>query len=91
MAGYDLNYIEAAHKHSGCHYEEIKQSKLCGCFYCLTILKPEEITEWLEEPNEKGLTAFCPNCDIDAVIGDKSGLPVTDIKFLKEMQEYWFS
>ena len=29
------------------------------------------------------------NCDIDSVIGDSSGFPITK-EFLKKMNEYWF-
>lgn len=35
-------------------------------------------------------TALCPHCGIDALIGDASGLPVTDAAFLLEMHAHWF-
>jgi len=39
----------------------------------------------------KGSTALCPICYIDAVIGSKSGYPVDEQEFLEEMNEHWLS
>ena len=36
-----------------------------------------------------GLTALCPYCVIDAVIGEGAGYPLTE-EFLKKMNAYWF-
>lgn len=91
MAVFDIKYIEAAHKHCSHHFQEIQESELCGCFCCLNVFKPEDINEWYEEPHKKGLTACCPKCGIDSVLGSKSGLPVSEKQFLNEMNEYWFS
>lgn len=80
-----------AHKHSSKHREEILKSDLCGCFYCEAIFTPFEIEEWVDEDkNNIGQTALCPKCSIDSVIGSKSGFPVNDKEFLKEMHKYWF-
>jgi hypothetical protein len=78
--------LEAAHKHSDRHRAEIEASELCGCFYCLTTFRPDEITEWVDE----GQTAICPNCPVDAVIGSASGVSLTQ-EFLRKMHAYWFS
>jgi hypothetical protein len=78
-----------AHKHSIYHREEILRSTICGCFYCLAIFPPNEITEWIDVRDGQGTTAMCPYCDIDSVIGDASGFPITKA-FLKEMNEHWF-
>jgi hypothetical protein len=48
-----------------------------------------KITEWIDGPGAEG-TALCPNCGIDSVIGDASGLPVADAGFLDEMNAHWF-
>jgi len=45
-----------------------------------------EIT-WQDETDD---TAMCPYCGIDAVIGERSGIPITK-QFLKGMREYWFT
>lgn len=63
------------------------QDQRCGCFYCLKIFHPNEIIEWIDEP---GKTALCPFCEIDSVIGESSGFPIT-VEFLQQMQQYWFS
>lgn len=75
-----------AHTHSSKNREELLNSQKCGCFYCLEIFPPSEITEWLAE----GVgTALCPYCGIDSVIGDNAGYPLTK-NFLKEMHLHWF-
>jgi hypothetical protein len=76
-----------AHDHCFHNRKELEASQICGCCYCLSIFKPNEIHEWLD--HEAPGTAFCPKCSIDAVIGDKSGFPITE-KFLKQMNEHWF-
>ena len=79
-----------AHKHCIRHRDEILGSKVCGCFYCLETFPPSEIHEWTDFSGDGiGQTAICPKCGIDAVIGDKSGYPVT-WAFLEKMQAYWF-
>jgi hypothetical protein len=83
-------YLEAAHKHSNFHKKEILKSDICGCFYCKKTFLPTEIRGWCDESNLKGSTALCPKCGIDSVLGSKSGYPVGDVEFLKEMNDHWF-
>lgn len=80
------NEVLAAHKHSHLHRAEIEKSEKCGCFYCLRIYPSSEIVDW----TDVGDTAICPYCDIDSVIGDSAGFPITK-EFLKEMKDYWFN
>ncbi|GBU23779.1 hypothetical protein R83H12_00397 [Fibrobacteria bacterium R8-3-H12] len=87
-AKFDLSEdIIKAHKYSSNHKASLKKDDLCGCFYCLKIFKPNEITEWTDE--ESGGTALCPYCEIDSVIGKKSGYPITE-EFLRAMKKHWF-
>ena len=87
-----------AHRHSSHHRTELLASGKCGCFYCLAIFEPTEITEWIDEPHGledasrrgNGQTALCPKCRIDSVIGDKSGYPLNE-HFLRRMHAHWFS
>ena len=79
------DYIKA-HEFSSDHKEQILKDEKCGCFFCLRIFNPNEIVDWIED--EKG-TAICPYCDIDSVIGESSGYPITK-EFLKKMKEYYF-
>ena len=66
--------------------EDILSSEKCGCFYCLTIFKPSEITEW----TDWGKTPICPYCGIDSILVSKSGYPV-EKEFLEKMHSHWFS
>lgn len=42
----------------------LEHDKRCGCFHCLKVFDTKEL-EWVDF----GLTALCPYCGIDAVIG----------------------
>lgn len=84
------DYI-VAHKYSSNHRKDVLNSQICGCFYCLKIFKPNEISDWIDE-NEKGTgqTALCPKCGIDSVIASNSGFPITS-DFLEKMRTHWFA
>ena len=86
---YNAN-LESAHKRSSGHLDEVVNSDLCGCFYCCETFPPAEIKEWIDERDGVGMTALCPRCGIDSVIGSRSGFTLTP-EFLREMYEYWFS
>lgn len=64
----------------------IQESRVCGCFYCLAIFQPQEITDWFDD----GKTAVCPKCSVDSVIGSASGFEITS-EFLKQMREKYFA
>lgn len=82
--------LEEAHKHSSNHKNELKESEVCGCFYCCKTFKYEDITYWCYHGKDVGdTTACCPYCDIDSVIGSKSGFPI-EKTFLKQMKKRWF-
>jgi hypothetical protein len=83
------NPIIVAHRHCSDHRNEIMASEECGCFYCLSTFSPAEITDWVDEIDEMGTTAMCPHCGIDAVIGSRSGYPITQ-EFLGAMKKHWF-
>ncbi len=77
--------VVSAHRHCTGNKDELKRSTVCGCFYCRSIYSPDEITDYID----RSTTALCPRCGIDSVIGDASGLPVTE-EFLTRMNRYWF-
>ena len=64
--------LEEIHKASSGHEKALSESKVAGCFYCMTIYNADIITEWICDPPGMGLgegrTAHCPNCWIDAVL-----------------------
>lgn len=78
-----------AHKMSGYGKNEIKDSKMCGCFYCCRTYPTQEALDHQEVWASKNLL-ICPHCGIDAVIWDTSGFPATDDDFLKKMRIFWF-
>ncbi len=68
--------IAAAQKHAVNNQDEIEASDECGCYHCLEIFSKSEIEDWTE--GEEGVTAVCPKCDVEAVIGDAAGLALTE-------------
>lgn len=84
------NYIQA-HEFCHNHMNRLQRDRVCGCFFCLEIFHPSEITEWIIEDMRAIDSArpFAPYCGIDSVIGESSGYPITK-NFLKMMQHHWF-
>ena len=91
------DYIRA---HDFCTFnrEQFSQDEPCGCFYCLDIFTVRDIKEWIPEEHPESVTymdkknlvtAVCPHCGIDSVIGASSGFPITK-EFLQKMHDYWF-
>ncbi len=78
--------IVLAHQYCSNHKEQLLKDSNCGCFYCLEIFNPKEISDWVMDTSG---TAICPYCDIDSIIGESSGYPITK-DFLEKMREYWF-
>lgn len=80
-----------AHRFSGSNQPELSKGEKCGCFYCLKIFNSKEITNYLTGDNDcdRDGTAFCPYCEIDSVIGESSGYPITK-EFLTAMNKKWF-
>ena len=81
----DCRILET-HKFCSNHKNELLHDQKCGCFFCLAIFDPKEITAWVEDTEG---TAICPYCGVDSVIGESSGFPVTKA-FLSKMKAYWF-
>lgn len=77
---------EKIYKHSIHNRPDVLRSELCGCFCCLHIFTPAAIDEWCDNQS----TAICPNCGIDAVLGDASPTPKIDKELLKAMRDYFF-
>ena len=79
------------HHHTIHNKTDILKSETCACFYCFKTFSPEDIDEWIDDCDEDSIpTAVCPLCGIDTVIGDASGLPITDASFLEHMHFYGF-
>ncbi len=82
--------LKAAHKASIFHRAQIEKRKICGCFYCETVFAPDSVEDWTDtnKPMDQW-TALCPECGIDAVIGDASGFALAPA-FLLAMKQHWF-
>jgi hypothetical protein len=78
--------LESAHRASTGHRHLMDKSELCGCFYCLSVFKPNLIRRWID----RDTTALCPECGIDSVVPSAAGFPIT-VEFLKAMHDRWFS
>ena len=84
-----LSY-ERAKTYSRYNRGEIKNDNICGCYHCESIFSPQKIVEGCAETcGGDDVTALCPNCGIDSVIGGGSGYPITT-EFLKAMRKYAF-
>ena len=59
-------------RHASDHQRRVRAARQCGCYHCLALFSPAEITEWIEPvPGQSGeATALCPQCGIDAVLPD---------------------
>jgi len=75
--------IKNLSKYSKKNKNYLKESKKCGCYFCLNIFEPKNIKEW----TDNGETAICPFCHVDSVIDDSQNL---NKEFLEEASKYWF-
>lgn len=82
---YDDDALCEAHRHTANNREEIERSQFCYCICCQTYCKPSEIDDYVDG----GITAICPNCDCDAVIGDACGIKLTD-ELLEALNKKYF-
>ena len=78
---------QAFHDATTHNRESIERSKRCGCYYCGYIFPASEITD--DNYIDEGTTACCPNCDMDTVYGDASGIQLTP-EHLKKLHRKWF-
>lgn len=66
---------------------EIVQSKECGCYFCRHHYDARKVNDWISD--ERGVSALCPECGMDAVVGDASGLDISKEK-LKTLNLYFY-
>ena len=74
----------SAHLHCFENRDLVQSSWKCACFGCMSSFTPDEIIEW----HDGGLTAFCPDCQMDTVLADSSGISI-EKPFLETMNELW--
>ena len=68
-----VDELKSIHEFSFKNEQSIRASELCGCFYCQKIFPSIDVlTVDMIEERDGMLTAICPICSIDAVLGDAS-------------------
>ncbi len=82
--------VRAALKHAANNEDEVKASDQCGCFHCLEIFDASEIEDWVETEGAHSQSAVCPHCDVESVIGDAAGYPLTE-EFLTALRDVQFA
>ncbi len=81
----ELDYRKL-HKLSVSNRADIEKSENCGCFHCLRTFRSEEVKEWCDP---HGVTALCPFCGIDSVLGDAQDIDLTP-EMLRNMHSRYF-
>jgi hypothetical protein len=87
--------LDSIHKYAGQHRALLARSDRAGCFYCRTMFNPSEIVDWIDGRQvdtgntDKGVTALCPRCGIDAVLPSAAPIPLSE-DLLTSMHQYWF-
>lgn len=66
---------------------EILNSDVCSCIFCCQTYSARLVKDWVSDT--KGNNAICPNCGIDAVVGDSSGYTF-DKKRLRAINLHFF-
>ena len=82
-------YYGLASRASFENWNSVKESHMCGCYYCGHIFPSSQVTDADWVPDRHGRTVTCPYCGIDSVIGDTAGIPIQE-DVLQELYEYWF-
>lgn len=66
---------------------DVLHSTKCSCLFCRQTYDARKINDWVNDKN--GVTALCPECGMDAVVGDASGF-VLDHDTLKALNLAYF-
>jgi hypothetical protein len=86
---------ESLHRYSSRNRPLLELSDRAGCFHCLSLFDPNEITDWIDGSQVEtgdtadGVTALCPRCGIDSVLPSTAPISLTK-DLLSEMNAHWF-
>lgn len=71
------------------NHDSVGRSVMCGCYFCCSVFPSSEVTmeDWIQDRH--GMTAVCPRCHIDSVLGDATGIPISK-EALEEFRDYSF-
>lgn len=79
--------LEELIEHSTNNDLEILQSHKCSCLFCRHTVDAREVQDWVSD--EHGVSAICPECGMDTLIGDASGMSFTKEE-LREINMTYF-
>lgn len=85
MFEFSAEKLSELYKTSFRNKNDVMQSEICGCFYCLSVFKSTQVVKYVDA----GQTALCPSCSVDSVLCDKIA-PING-KVLFEMYVKHFS
>jgi hypothetical protein len=68
--------------------DTIQKSNNAACYCCLCHFKASQVEEYVDDDD---VTAICPLCGVDAVLGDATGLPIHDLEYLQAMHTFGFT
>ena len=77
-----------ARTHCTGNRRELESSVQARCIYCTQTFAPDKIVEWITDSSSE--SAVCPHCDVDAVIGSASGIPLQDDQLFADLRKHWF-
>lgn len=69
MSNVDEQKLKELHDRAAKNDTEILNSDVCSCFFCRQTYSARDVQDWITE--DDGVTAICPICGMDAVIGDR--------------------
>ena len=92
----ESEFEDAWHRTSWNH-TQVVNSKVCVCLGCENFFMPSQV-KWrapkqysqrtLSAAPASEMTALCPNCGQELVLGDFSGYPIQDPGFLRALTDY---
>ena len=69
------------------NWDEIENSQLCGCLNCGKVYPTDIVEECFGEMESDELTAICTFCHETYLVGEASGLKITEDIF-KKLKEF---
>jgi hypothetical protein len=70
-------------EHTKSNEDEVLKSDECGCVSCSAVFPPEEVVQWIDQPDKEHFeahvdrTAICPHCGEAMILGDYGGYKIS--------------
>lgn len=84
---YSKEQFPEIYKHTKNNEIDILNSKKCSCLFCRQTYDARRVSDWSNENNK--ISAVCPECGMNAVVGDASGFSL-DHDTLKQLNLTYF-